>query len=140
VDLQKNDGAESVAEKEDLTAQVLDWARDRTVALEGSSTANEPKDEPKDEAKGEAKPVQESKTKPRPRAIVVALREGADDCGEAHLFEDLEAAGRFVETLVEDGLDQQRLGVFKGTQLDVHLTYRAVVRLKASEAEEEPTV
>ncbi len=126
MDLHKNHSAESVEEKEDLTSQVLDWARDRTEAFEGNSPANE------------VKPSQEPKTKASPRVIVVALHEGADDCGEAHLFDDLQAAGRFVETLVESGLDQQRLSVFNCAQLNVHLTYRPIVHLKASEPKEEP--
>ena len=128
MELHKNHNPEPVGEKEDLTAQVLDWARDRTEALEGSSTASE------------AKPSQETKTKASPRVIVVALHEGTDDRGEAHLFEDLQAAGRFIETLVEDGLDQHRLSVFNCTQVNVQLTYRAVVHLKASEEQEEPAV
>jgi hypothetical protein len=134
VDLQKYESLEPVEGKKDLTAQVLHWARDRTEAFEGGSAVTE------------VKPSQEmemdTETKPRvsPRVIVVALNEGADDRGEAHLFEDLQAAGHFVETLVEDGLDQQRLTVFNCTQLNVHLTYRAVVHLKTSEALEEPDV
>ena len=130
MDLRKNQSAEPVEEKNDLTDQVLHWARDRTEALEGNG------------ALSEAKPSQETtpktRTKASPRVIVVALHEDTDICGEAHLFEDLQAAGRFVETLVENGLDQQRLTVFNCTQVNVHLTYRAVVHLKASEAEEEP--
>jgi hypothetical protein len=132
VDAHKNHSPEPVEGKDDLTAQVLDWARDRTEALEGNS------------APSEAKPSQETetktKTKASPRAIVVALHESADDRGEAHLFEDLEAAGRFVETLVENGLDHQRLTVFNCTRVNVQLTYRAVVHLKASEEQEEPAV
>jgi len=130
VDLHKNQSTESVEGKDDLTAQVLDWARDRTEALEGN------------DALSEAKPSQETKkkTKASPRVIVVALHEGTDDRGEAHLFEDLQAAGRFIETLVEDGLDQHRLSVFNCTQVNVQLTYRAVVHLKASEEQEEPAV
>jgi len=151
VNQHKNHSSEPIEEKEDLTAQVLDWARDRTEALEGSSTASEAK--PSQETNrdrtealegsstaSEVKPSQERKTKAPPRVIVVALHEGTDNGGEAHLFEDLEAAGRFVETLVEEGLDQQRLTVFNCTPLIVHLTYRPVVQLKASEAEEEPDV
>lgn len=132
MDAQKNHSPEPVEGKDDLTAQVLDWARDRTEALEGNS------------APSEAKPSQETetktKTKASPRAIVVALHESADDRGEAHLFEDLQAAGRFVETLVENGLDHQRLSVFNCTRVNVQLTYRAVVHLKASEEQEEPAV
>jgi hypothetical protein len=130
VDLRKNQSAEPVQQKEDLTAQVLDWARDRTEALEGSGETSE------------ARPSREGTRKPKegvsPSVIVVALREDKDNCGEAHLFDDLQAAGHFVETLVEDGLDQQRLTVFNCTQLNIHLTYRAVVHLKASDEPEEP--
>jgi hypothetical protein len=132
VDLQKKQSAEAVEGNQDLTAQVLDWARDRTEALEGNGAPSEEK------PSQEGKRPQETKTKAPPKVIVVALHEGADNSGEAHLFEDFQAAGRFVETLVEDGLDQQRLTVFNCTQVNVHLTYRAVVQLKASEAEEEP--
>jgi hypothetical protein len=134
VDLRKNQSTEPVQEKDDLTAQVLHWARDRTGALEGSGAASEVN--PPQETSQET--TQETRTEASPKIIVVALHEGADNRGEAHLFEDLQAAGRFVETLVEDGLDQQRLTVFNCTQLNVHLTYRAVVHLKASEATEEP--
>ncbi len=130
MDLRKNQSAEPVQEKDDLTAQVLDWARDRTEALEGCSETSE--------AKPSGETPQETKTGVSPSVIVVALHEGRDNCGEAHLFEDLQCAGRFVETLVEDGLDQGRLTVFNCTQLNVHLTYRAVVHLKAGEAKEEP--
>jgi hypothetical protein len=119
VDQRKNQSTEPVQEKNDLTAQVLDWARDRTEAQET----------PKE-------PPQETKTETSSRVVVVALHEATDNCGEAHLFEDFQAAGHFVETLVEDGLDQQRLSVFNCTQLSVHLTYRAVVHLKATEEQE----
>ena len=133
MDLHKNQSTEPVQEKDDLTAQVLDWARDRTEALEGCSETSE--------AKPSGETPQETKAGVSPSVIVVALHEGRDNCGEAHLFDDLQCAGRFVETLVEDGLDQGRLTVFNCTQLNVHLTYRAVVHLKASEeqkAQEEP--
>jgi len=137
VDLHKNQSTEPVQEKDDLTAQVLDWARDRTGALEGCSETSEAK--PSGETPQET--PQKTKAGVSPSVIVVALHEGRDNCGEAHLFDDLQCAGRFVETLVEDGLDQGRLTVFNCTQLNVQLTYRAVVHLKTSEeqkAQEEP--
>ena len=160
MDLLKNYSSELARGSEDLTDRVLDWARDRTEALEGSGAASQVK--PSQEGKegvtdrvldwapdgtealeesgaaSQVKPSQEMKPEPSPRVIVVALHEGADACGEAHLFEDLQAAGRFIETLVEGGLDHQRLSVFNCARLNVHLTYRPVVHLKASEAQEEP--
>jgi hypothetical protein len=128
VNLHKSQSPEPVEDKKDLTAQVLHWARDRTEAFEESSAVTE------------LKPAQEPKPKASPRVIVIALHEGTDNCGEAHLFEELEAARRFVETIVEGGLDQQRLTVFNCTQLNVHLTYRPVVYFKASGEQEEPAV
>jgi hypothetical protein len=148
VDQHKNQSTEFVQEKKDLTAQVLDWARDRTEALEGFSEASDvnhpqvmpqetPEETPKETSKETPQETpQETKTETSSRVVVVALHENTSDCGEAHLFEDLQAAGHFVETLVEDGLDQQRLSVFNCTQLSVHLTYRAVVHLKATEEQE----
>ena len=150
MDLQKKQSAEAVEGKQDLTAQVLDWARDRTEALEGDGGPSEPKpsEETNRSEEGkrsqetnrleEGKPSQETKTKAPPRVVVIALDESSDNRGQAHLFEDLESAGRFVETLVEGGLDQHRLAVFNCTQINVHLTYRAVVHLRESEAQEEP--
>jgi len=132
VDLQKKQSAEAVEGKQDLTAQVLDWARDRTEALEGDGALSEAK------PSQEGKRSQETKTKAPPRVVVIALDESADNRGEAHLFENLESAGRFVETLVEDGLNEDRLAVFNCTQVNVRLTYRAVVQLRESEAQEDP--
>lgn len=146
MDLRKNQSTEPVKEKDDLTAQVLDWARDRTEALEGSGAASEvkpaqvttPEATQETDQETTQETTQETKAEVPPKVIVVALQEGVDDCGEAHLFDDLQAAGRFVEALVENGLDQNRLSVFNCTQMNVHLTYRAVVHLKTSEAKEEP--
>ena len=138
MDLRKNQSMEPVQEKNDLTAQVLDWARDRTEALEGcgETSVMKPTQE-KPQEKPQEMP-QEAKAEVPPSVVVVALNEGRDNCGEAHLFDDLQAAGHFVETLIEGGLDQQRLSVFNCTQLNVHLTYRAVVHLKTTEVKEEP--
>ena len=144
MDLQKKQSAEAVEGNQDLTAQVLDWARDRTEALEGNNALGEAKPsqetKPSQEAKSsqEAKRPQETKTKAPPRVVVVALDADADDHGEAHLFEDLQSAGRFVETLVEDGLDEHRLAVFNCCHVDVQLTYRAVVQLRESEGQDDP--
>lgn len=138
MDVRKSQSPEPVEDKEDLTAQVLHWARDRTEALEGDGAPSEAKPSEEVNHYQEGRRSQEAKTKASPRVVVIAFQEGTDHCGEAHLFDDLQAAGRFVETLVEGGLDEQRLSVFNCTQLGVELTYRPVVHLKASGAEEEP--
>jgi hypothetical protein len=150
VDLQKKQSAEAVEGNQDLTARVLDWARDRTEALEGSIPPTEPKPSREEKASEEAeaseeakasqepKPSEEPKTKASPRVAVIALDEDTENRGEVHLFEDLQSASRHVETLLEDGLDEHRLAVFNCTQVNVHLSYRAVVHLNDSEAHEDP--
>ena len=138
MDLQKKQSAEALEGNQDLTAQVLDWARDRTEALEGNGAPSEEKPSEEEKPSQEEKRSQETKAKAPPRVVVIALDESADKRGEAHLFEDLESAGRFVETLVEDGLNEHRLAVFNCTQVNVRLTYRAVVQLRESEAQEDP--
>jgi len=136
--VQKKQSAEAVEGKQDLTARVLDWARDRTEAFEGSVAPSEVKPSQETKPFQEPKTSEETKTKALPRVAVIALDEGADNRGEVHLFEDLQSAGRFVEALLEDGLDERRLAVFNCTQVSVHLSYRAVVHLKESEAQEDP--
>jgi hypothetical protein len=138
VDLQKKQSAEAVEGHQDLTARVLDWARDRTEALEGSIPPSEAKPSQEAKASQEPKPPEETKTKASPRVAVIALDEGGDNRGEVHLFGDLQSASRFVETLLEEGLDEHRLAVFNCTQVSVHLSYRAVVHLNDSEAQEDP--
>jgi hypothetical protein len=138
VDLQKKQSAEAVEGHQDLTARVLDWARDRTEALEGSIPPGEAKPSQEGKASQEPEPSEETKTKASPRVAVIALHEGADNRGEVHLFGDLQSASRFVETLLEEGLDERRLAVFNCTQVSVHLSYRAVVQLNDSEAQEDP--
>ena len=196
MDLLKKHSAEPVKHEEDLTDQVLDWAKDRTEALEGSGTPSEVEraqekeedltdqephrapdeaeapeedseaDEPTASEEGpegltdrvlewarekaeafeessdevEMEPSQKTKAQAPPRVIVFAMHEDSDKSGEAHLFNNLEAAGRFVETLVGGGLDQKRLTVFNCTQLDMVLTYRPVVEFKTGEGEEESAV
>ncbi|MGQ9572307.1 MAG: hypothetical protein ACUVV3_03855 [Dehalococcoidia bacterium] len=153
----------SPEEQEDLSDQVPDWAREETVASEESAVAitevhpppeeqEEPAVETPDSARdgaealeeesptSEAKPRGEAKTRQSPTVIVIALAQDTDGRGEAHLFADLEAAGRFIESLIEEGFDQQRLSVFDCTPLSFQLSYRPVVHLKANDSQEEPTI
>lgn len=120
----KNHNPERPSDERDLTAQVLEWARDRT-AVDRSGSARE------------TKPPQEGKARARPTVVVIALQGDSADRGEAHLFEDLQAAGRFVETLVENGLDQEHLIAFSCTPLAVSVSYRPVVHLKPGGGQEE---
>jgi len=122
VDLRKDHGSEDVSDADGLTAQMLEWARERVGQERGTTPAVRQTSEG-------------AKAKARGNVIVVALHEGTDDWGEAHLFEDVQAAGRFVQALLEGGLDQGRLAVFGTTPIGVVVSYRPVVQLKGPEKE-----
>jgi hypothetical protein len=111
-------------DEQDLTDQMLQWARER-IATERSAPT------PAGEVVASADPA------PRGRAcvIVIATREGIADWGEAHLFDDAQSAASFVSTLVEGGVDQERITVFHGRPMAVSVTYRPVVEIKKEEEE-----
>lgn len=136
MNLGKNNGSESAEQDgQDLTTQVLKWARDRTEALEGGSTVGATKSSQEKEAKLDVQT--ERKANLDTGIVVVILHEGADDRGDAHLFGDANAAGPFVESLVADGVQEQRIVAFSCSQLAMNVTYRPVVRLQADAAPEE---
>jgi hypothetical protein len=55
------------------------------------------------------------------------------DWGEVHLFDDTASAASFVASLVEGGLDQERITVFNGRPMGIAVTYRPVVEIKKEE-------
>jgi hypothetical protein len=61
--------------------------------------------------------------------IVVAIRGDAPNEAEAQLFEDEADAKRFVETLVEGNVDQERIVVLRGKAVEMNVTYRPLVQL-----------
>lgn len=116
MDLGKNGGSEDVKETNNLTAHMLDWAKEKVAA----GTVDLPKNE---------------QTAPKSgwweigAVIVVAVR--GDGLGEvkARLFEDAADAERFVETLVEGNVDQERIAVLWAKAVEMNVTYRPVVQL-----------
>jgi hypothetical protein len=115
--------------EQDLTDQMLQWARER-MATERTAS---PPPTPDGEVIASADPTPRG----RPRLIVVAAHEGMTDWGEAHLFDDPQSAASFVASLVEGGLDQERITVFNGRPMAITVTYRPVVEIKKEEEEEE---
>ena len=111
---------EEPMEEHDLTDQMLQWARDRMA-----SDRPAPAPTPIGEMVASADPT------PRGRAclIVVAAHEGMSDWGEAHLFDDPQSAASFVASLVEGGVDQERIVVFNGRPMTITVTYRPVVEI-----------
>lgn len=116
-------------DEQDLTDQMLQWARERMATERAGAPTPAPGTE-----------VVSSAVDPTPRGrpclIVVAAHEGMTDWGEAHLFDDPESAASFVASLVEGGLDQERITVFNGRPMSITVTYRPVVEIKKEEEEE----
>jgi hypothetical protein len=59
----------------------------------------------------------------------VAVRGDALNQAEAQLFEDEAEAKRFVETLVEGNVDQERIAVLRAKAVEMNVTYRPVIQL-----------
>jgi len=116
---------EEPMDDQDLTDQMLQWARDRMATERATSPT------PTGELVASADPAPRG----RPRLIVVAAHEGMADWGEAHLFDDAQSAASFVASLVEGGVDQERITVFNGRPMTVNVTYRPVVEIKKEEEE-----
>jgi hypothetical protein len=110
--------------EQDLTDQMLQWARDR-MATERPAAGPAPTGE----VVASADPIPRG----HPRLIVVAAHEGMADWGEAHLFDDPQSAASFVASLVEGGVDQERIVVYNGRPMSVTVTYRPVVEISKEE-------
>jgi len=110
--------------EQDLTDQMLQWARDR-MATERAAPAST--------QTGEMVASADPTPRGRPRLIVVAAHEGMTDWGEAHLFDDPQSAASFVASLVEGGIDQERIVVFNGRPMTITVTYRPVVEISKEE-------
>ena len=117
---------EEPMDEQDLTDQMLQWARDR-MATERAAPAPGPA--------GEVVASADPTPRGRPRLIVIAAHEGMADWGEAHLFDDPQSAASFVASLVEGGVDQERITVFNGRPMTVSVTYRPVVEIRKEEEE-----
>jgi hypothetical protein len=113
-------------DEQDLTDQMLQWARDRMASERAA-----PAPSPEEEVVASADPVPRG----QPRVIVVAAHEGMADWGEAHLFEDIQSAASFVASLVEGGVDKERITVFNGRPMTIAVTYRPVVEIRKEEEE-----
>jgi hypothetical protein len=118
----KNEASDQL-EDEALTDELVEWARAARAAVS-------------DTVPGEVETTAPVKSKQQPRILVLALDESAADRAQAHLFDDTQEAGQFIETLVETGLNRHRIIVFRSTP--IHATYRLVVTI--GEPEQQPTL
>lgn len=126
----KNEDSDRNDKERDLTAEMLEWAKDRIGSAPKTMPSGVEPVEPT-KAKREA-----TKLKQEPKVLVVALNEGATQDGQAHFFDDGEEASRFIETLMEGGLEAERIIVFHGTPMNVNVSYRPVVAIEQPEQDQ----
>jgi hypothetical protein len=119
----RKNGPSDHPEGEDLTDELMEWARATRAAY--------PETMP-----GVVETAAPINAKQQPKILVVALDESAARRVRVHLFDDTQAASRFIETLLEIGLNPDRIIVFQATP--IHTTYRLVVTI--GEPEQPPTV
>lgn len=112
----KDGSSENVDEPNTLTTHMLDWAREKIA----EGTADLPNKE---------QPATKTERRQMGSVIVVAVRGDAPNEAEAQLFEDEADAKRFVETLVEGNVDQERIAVLRGKAVEMNVTYRPVIQL-----------
>ena len=113
---EKNGSSEDVEEPNNLTTHMLDWAKDKLAA--GTAELPEKKQAAPNTERWEMGTV-----------IVVTIQGDAPDEAKAHLFEDKADAERFVGTLVEDKVDQERIAVLQAKAVKMNVTYRPVIQL-----------
>ncbi len=70
---------------------------------------------------------------------VIVLVSDLDDAkhGEISIVENAQKAARLVETLLEAGFEQERIRIFDGTEMTMHVTHRPVVALTGPGLDEE---
>ncbi len=135
VDLRKNEDPDQSEKGRDLTAEMLEWAKDRIGSAPKTTPGGvEPLDPAKEPAEFKQQPIHR---KLESKILVVTLDEDTTQEGQAHFFADSQEATRFIETLVESGLGAGRIMVFQGTPMNVSVSYRPVVAIEQP-GEDEP--
>ena len=138
VPLRKKNESSDQLEDEALTDELVEWARAARAAVSDTvpgrmgypeATEFEPELHPSD---SESMPSGLETTAPiepkqQLKVLVVALDESAADRAQAYLFDGTQEASQFIETLVETGLNPDRIIVFCGTPINFQVARRLVV-------------
>lgn len=146
MELRKKKDSGDESKEPDPEAEMLEWAKDRIASVSESTPGRmgppvgiklepEPDLSRPDSIRREADSPEGTELKPEPKLLVLALHEGTTEWGQVHLLSDGQEASRFIETLMDNGLDPGRITVFWGTPMNVNVTYRAVVAIEQPEWE-----
>jgi len=112
--------SESPTDVSDTAADRLDWrgsVQDPSESGWGSVYAKIAKEPDGDGARAE----------PSTTIVVVTTQSPEASEGEAHIFGDAQEAKRFVERLIDDGFDRERIKTIRGGQTQLRVSSRAVV-------------
>jgi hypothetical protein len=111
---------DSPTDVSDTDAERLDWrssVQDPSESGWGSVYAKIAKEPDGDGARAE----------PSTTIVVVTTQSPEASEGEAHIFGDAQEAKRFVERLIDDGFDRERIKTIRGGQTQLRVSSRAVV-------------
>lgn len=128
----------------DPTEEMLEWAKGRIGTLSESNPSDmmplgvtgskAPSGLSASERRSTSAAVADAaEPNPEARILVLALHEGTNEWGQAHLLSDGEEARRLIEALIDDGLDSSRITVFWGMPVTVKVAYRPVVDIEHPE-------
>jgi len=68
-----------------------------------------------------------ARAEPSTTVVVVTTQSPEASEGEAHIFADAQEAKLFVERLIDDGFDRERIKTIRGGPAHFNLSFRAVV-------------
>ena len=150
--MRSNNGHRDEHRTTDHTEDILEWAKGKICAVSESKPfrmapldhsmvepepeppAPEPepkKEEPSPEvAPKKVDPPKVSTLKMASRLLVVELAEGNANQGKIHILADDREAGRFIESLLDNGLAPDRLAALRGTPVNVNVRYRVAVSIE----------
>ena len=150
--MRSNNGHRDEHRTTDHTEDILEWAKGKICAVSESKPfrmapldhsmvepepeppAPEPepkKEEPSPEvAPKKVDPPKVSTLKMASRLLVVELDEANANQGKIHFLPDDREAGRFIESLLDNGLAPGRLAALRGTPVNVNVRYRVAVSIE----------
>ena len=111
---------DSPAELSDTAAELEDWrssVQDPSDSVWGPAYTEVAKEPHDDGARAE----------PSTTVVVVTTQSPEASEGEAHIFADAQEAKLFVEHLIDDGFDRERIKTIRGGPAQFSLSFRAVV-------------
>jgi hypothetical protein len=120
-------GIPPVTDPLDSPTDVSDTAADR---LDWRGSVQDPSESvwgPTHHEVATARDGEGAQAEPSTTVVVVTTQSPEASEGEAHIFADAQEAKLFVERLIDDGFDRERIKTIRGGPAHFNLSFRAVV-------------